>query len=126
MVSFGMGGLVTNSTSGKTSYLVKMDAAGNGSWIKAIVLCCWGLLVVSVIDNVLYPILVAGELRLHTLAVFFAVLGGLIAFGVCGVVLGPAILAVTFGLLELWKIRGGTGLETDEPPIAVAVAREDP
>ena len=100
--------------------------AMNGSWIKAIVLCCWGLLVVSVIDNVLYPILVAGELRLHTLAVFFAVLGGLIAFGVCGVVLGPAILAVTFGLLELWKIRGGTGLETDEPPIAVAVAREDP
>src|SRR5882762_10414140 len=44
----------------------------NGSWIKAIVLCGWGLLVVSVIDNVLYPVLVAGELRLHTLAVFFA------------------------------------------------------
>ena len=34
--SFGMGGVVTNSSSGKTSYLVKMDAAGNGSWIRAV------------------------------------------------------------------------------------------
>jgi predicted PurR-regulated permease PerM len=99
--------------------------AMNGSWIKAIVLCGWGLLVVSLIDNVLYPLLVAGELRLHTLAVFFAMLGGLIAFGVSGVVLGPVILAVTYGLLELWRIRGGGDLETSAPPAAVAVARED-
>lgn len=98
--------------------------AMNGSWIKAIVLCGWGVLVVSLIDNVLYPLLVAGELRLHTLAVFFAMLGGLIAFGVSGVVLGPVILAVTYGLLELWRIRGGD-LETSAPPAAVAVARED-
>jgi len=99
--------------------------AMHGSWIKAIVLCGWGLLVVSLIDNVLYPVLVAGELRLHTLAVFFAVLGGLIAFGVSGVVLGPVILAVTFGLLELWRTRGGAGLEASAEPTAVVVARED-
>ncbi len=80
--------------------------AMNGSWIKAIVLCGWGLLIVSLIDNVLYPVLVAGELRLHTLTVLFAVFGGLIAFGMSGVVLGPVILAVTYGLLELWKARG--------------------
>jgi predicted PurR-regulated permease PerM len=83
------------------------------------------LLVVSVIDNVLYPVLVAGELRLHTLAVFFSVLGGLIAFGVSGVVLGPAILAVTFGLLELWRIRGAAEVKTSAPPVAVPVAPED-
>ena len=51
----------------------------SGSWIKAIILAVWGGLVVSLIDNFLYPILVAGELRFHPLAVVFAVFGGLIA-----------------------------------------------
>lgn len=79
----------------------------NGSWVKALVLCLWGLLVVGLIDNFLYPMLVAGELRFHTLAVFFAVFGGLIMFGVAGVVLGPMILAVTVTLLEVWRVRAG-------------------
>ncbi len=79
----------------------------NGAWVKAVVLCAWGLVVISLIDNVLFPILVAGELRLHALSVFFAVFGGLIAFGLSGVVLGPVILAVTAGLLELWVVSAG-------------------
>lgn len=77
----------------------------SGSWIKALVLAVWGGLVVGLIDNLLYPILVAGELRFHPLAVFFAVFGGLIAFGIAGVVLGPVILAITVALLEIWQAR---------------------
>lgn len=60
---------------------------------------------VSLIDNVLYPILVAGELRLHTLGILISVFGGLIAFGIAGVVLGPVILAATVALLEVWRLR---------------------
>lgn len=77
----------------------------SGSWGKALILVLWGMLVVGLIDNVLYPILVAGELRLHTLAVFFSILGGLIAFGLAGVILGPVILAATGALLEVWRLR---------------------
>jgi len=77
----------------------------SGSWIKALVLAVWGGLVVGLIDNFLYPILVASDLRLHPLAVFFAVFGGLLAFGIAGVVLGPVILAITVALLELWQLR---------------------
>ncbi len=76
-----------------------------GSWIKALILTIWGGLVVGLIDNFLYPMLVAGDLRLHPLAVFFAVFGGLIAFGLAGAVLGPVILAITVALLELWQLR---------------------
>lgn len=79
--------------------------AASGSWIKALVLASWGSLVVGLIDNFLYPILLADDLRLHPLAVFFAVFGGLIAFGLAGVVLGPVILAVAAVLLELWQVR---------------------
>jgi predicted PurR-regulated permease PerM len=79
--------------------------AVQGSWGKALILALWGIFVVGLIDNILYPILVAGELRLHTLAVFFSILGGLIAFGFAGVILGPVILAVTEALLDVWKSR---------------------
>ena len=85
-----------------------------GSWIKAIVLAIWGGLVVGLIDNFLYPILVAGELKFHPLAVFFAVFGGLIAFGIAGVVLGPVILAITVALLEIWQVRGAHTIQTAE------------
>ena len=77
----------------------------SGSWVKAVVLAIWGEFVVSLIDNFLYPVLVANELRFHPLAVFFAVFGGLLAFGVAGVVLGPVILAITVALLDLWQLR---------------------
>lgn len=76
-----------------------------GSWVKALILTLWGALIVGLIDNFLYPILVAGELQFHPLAVLFAVFGGLIAFGIAGVVLGPVILAITVALLDIWKLR---------------------
>ena len=76
-----------------------------GNWIKAIILVAWGGLVISLIDNFLYPFLVATELRFHTLGVLFAVFGGLVAFGLAGVVLGPVILASTVALLEVWTQR---------------------
>lgn len=77
----------------------------SGSWVKALVLAVWGGLVVGLIDNFLYPILIASELRFHPLAMFFAIFGGILAFGVAGVVLGPVILAVTVALLEFWQVR---------------------
>jgi predicted PurR-regulated permease PerM len=76
-----------------------------GSWIKALILVVWGALVVSLIDNLLYPVLIASDLRVHTLAVFVSVFGGLIAFGAAGVVLGPVILATAAALMDVWRIR---------------------
>jgi len=76
-----------------------------GQWWQAVVLTVWGLFVVGLIDNVLYPMLVADQLRFHPLAVFFAIFGGLLAFGFAGVVLGPVIMAVASVLLEIWQVR---------------------
>jgi predicted PurR-regulated permease PerM len=79
-----------------------------GSWVKAVILTAWGSLVVGLIDNFLYPILVANELRFHPLSVLFAIFGGLLVFGLAGAVLGPVILAITVALLEIWQVRKGT------------------
>jgi len=45
---------------------------------------------------------VGSTLRMHTLLTFFSVIGGLAAFGVSGVVLGPVTVAVVVGLVELF------------------------
>jgi predicted PurR-regulated permease PerM len=76
-----------------------------GGWLKAIILVAWGSLAVSTIDNLLYPYLVGGRLRLHTIPTFFAILGGIELFGPAGLILGPVAFAVTIGLLDVCGAR---------------------
>jgi predicted PurR-regulated permease PerM len=83
--------------------------AVEGSWGKALLLTGWGTIVVGMIDNLLYPLLVGNKLRLHTVPVFFAIVGGLALFGASGVILGPVLLAVTLGLIDVWKSRTRAG-----------------
>jgi predicted PurR-regulated permease PerM len=60
----------------------------------------WGACLVSTIDNVLRPILISGgATRIPFLLVLFGVLGGLLAFGMLGLFLGPVVLAVAFALV---------------------------
>lgn len=71
----------------------------SGHWIKAVFLLLWGLAVVHPVDNLLRPYLIGKRAKLSVLYVFFAVVGGLKAFGVLGLFIGPLILSVTAALL---------------------------
>jgi predicted PurR-regulated permease PerM len=86
-----------------------------GSYIKAAILLGWGIAAVLLIENWLYPMLVGDRLRLHTLLMVVALLGGLLLFGVAGVVLGPLTLVLTITLLEIGRERttGGAAFEKD-------------
>ena len=84
-----------------------------GAWSHAIVLAIWGALVVSGIDNVLRPRLVAGRVGLSELSMFFALLGGLSVFGALGVVLGPVVFATAAAIVEtLREPTTATGMDT--------------
>lgn len=72
----------------------------DGQWASALVLSVWGGVVIAGIDNLLYPVLVGTQLRLHTLAVFIGAVGGLVLFGAPGVILGPVIIVATQSLLQ--------------------------
>jgi predicted PurR-regulated permease PerM len=74
-----------------------------GSEGKALLLTLWGSLVVGGIDNVLYPILVGTQLKMHTVLAFVSLVGGLIVFGASGLIIGPVIFTVTKVLLETWR-----------------------
>lgn len=74
-------------------------------------------LVIGSVDNVLRPILVGHDTRMHELLIFFSTLGGLIAFGAMGFILGP-ILAALF--LTVWEMFGvAFRRELQEAPVIV-------
>jgi predicted PurR-regulated permease PerM len=60
------------------------------------------LVVVGLLDNILRPILIKKGADLPLLLVFAGVIGGLIAFGLIGIFVGPMVLAVTYTLLSAW------------------------
>ena len=84
----------------------------DGELGKAVILTIWGAVIVGGIDNLLYPILVKGRLRLHTVPTFIAIVGGLLLFGASGLLLGPLVLTVTMFFLEIWRVPVG-GPEDD-------------
>jgi predicted PurR-regulated permease PerM len=67
---------------------------------EGIGLFAWGALVVSWVDNLIRPLVISGVTRIPFLLVMFGVLGGLAAFGLIGLFIGPVILAV---LMAVWR-----------------------
>jgi len=65
-------------------------------------LLLWGTLMVSWVDNVIRPIVLAQQVKIPFILAFFGVLGGLPAFGLVGLFLGPVILAVAFAVWQEW------------------------
>jgi predicted PurR-regulated permease PerM len=63
----------------------------------------WGFLVVSTVDNVIRPYFISLGSALPLLLVFLGVLGGIVAFGLLGVFIGPTLLAVGYTLLREWS-----------------------
>lgn len=76
-----------------------------GHWGKAALLAIWGGVIVSTIDNFLYPILVGSRLRSHTATILISILGGIALFGITGVILGPVVFTITATLLDFWRAR---------------------
>jgi predicted PurR-regulated permease PerM len=74
-----------------------------GAWPKAIVLAVWGAAIVSSVDNLLRPRLVADRVRLSGLAMFVAMLGGLQTFGALGIILGPVLVATVAAILDVLR-----------------------
>jgi predicted PurR-regulated permease PerM len=63
----------------------------------------WGFFVVSTVDNVIRPYFISLGSALPLLLVFLGVLGGIVAFGLLGVFIGPTLLAVGYTLIREWS-----------------------
>jgi predicted PurR-regulated permease PerM len=75
----------------------------SGSLVKGIILLALSTLLVSQADNILKPIIIGRRTKIHQLLLFFSMLGGLKAFGLLGIILGPVLASIILALLEVYK-----------------------
>jgi predicted PurR-regulated permease PerM len=91
-----------------------------GHFAKGILLLIIGTAIIGTVDNFVRPLIVGKSVHLHTVFVFFALLGGLRLFGVSGLFVGPVILSVTAALLAMLQqdLASGNRLEPPANPLA--------
>jgi predicted PurR-regulated permease PerM len=75
----------------------------NGHYLKGAGLALFCGLVVGSLDNLLRPRLVGRDTQMHELLILFGTLGGIVMFGIAGVIIGP-ILAALF--VTVWEMYG--------------------
>jgi predicted PurR-regulated permease PerM len=78
-------------------------------------LLLWGVLLVSWMDNIVRPLVISNATRMPFLLVVFGVLGGVLAFGLVGLFIGPVLLAVSLAIWREWLE------EHQQPPPAPGV-----
>jgi predicted PurR-regulated permease PerM len=83
--------------------------SGRGGGLAAAGVFCWGVMVMLAGDHFVWPTLVGGSARLPFLLAFVGIFGGLTAFGLIGLFLGPVIMAALLTVWREWVFRPTPG-----------------
>ena len=84
-------------------YLFISASMGERGYWAAIFLTIWGLLVVSLIDNIVRPWVMKDKSELPAIPLLFSVLGGMQAFGFVGLVIGPLVFSLLMSIADIYK-----------------------
>lgn len=74
-----------------------------GQTVSGVGLIIWGVVAVSLVDNVLRPYFIGARAEIHPAVVLLGVVGGLLVFGFIGFVIGPLVLAMFIAVMEFWR-----------------------
>lgn len=79
-----------------------------GDYLHGFGLFLFGFLVISMVDNILKPLIIGSRTKMPTIIIFFSVLGGIKLFGLIGLIMGPLIMAIFLSVIEIFRnIEGG-------------------
>jgi predicted PurR-regulated permease PerM len=105
---------VLTTVCGLLPFVVPLLWGSVGFWLIAtghtaagVGLLVWGTIVVSWIDNIVRPFVISRETRIPFLLVMFGVIGGVAAFGLVGLFIGPVILAMLVAIWREWLLESG-------------------
>src|SRR5262245_18184742 len=90
---------------------------GGRTW-AAVGLFVYSLVLVSGIDNVVKPLILRGGAQIHPLLGFLSILGGILAFGFHGFLIGPAILSLVLSAIRIYRLDVMRGISVGQPPEA--------
>jgi len=76
-----------------------------GRWGEALGVAAVVSVIVRAIENLLYPVVVKDRLKVPSICIFVALIGGVLLFGWSGLVLGPVIVTITSVLFEICAKR---------------------
>ena len=72
-----------------------------GNWGKGVILLAFGMLVISLVDNLLRPVVVGRKAHMPDYVVLFSTVGGLSTLGITGFVAGPVVAAL---FIVAWQL----------------------
>lgn len=75
----------------------------SGRFEQGVILFFAGFFGISLLDNILKPLLIGGHTKMSVLLIFLSILGGIAVYGISGIIIGPVILAVFFALVKIFK-----------------------
>jgi predicted PurR-regulated permease PerM len=86
----------------------------NGDIVGGIIFLIVSGVVISLLDNILRPMFLQNRIQLHPLIIFFAILGGIQAFGFNGLILGPMMVILFLTVLNLFLTEHKIEQQTDQ------------
>lgn len=75
-----------------------------GQYTEAVLIGVFALAIAQTLENVVKPLILDKKLNIHPLVLFFALFGGLQAFGVVGLILGPVIITLFMTFMEAYRV----------------------
>lgn len=72
-------------------------------YIKAAILLFLGVFFISLIDNVIKPLIIGEKVRLPYFLLFFGMMGGIKVYGLMGIFLAPVVLSMFFALIQIYR-----------------------
>jgi predicted PurR-regulated permease PerM len=74
-----------------------------GSTLQGVLLAIWGLVLVSLPDNFLKPMLIGKKANLPTFFLFLGILGGLRVYGILGILFGPLVVTLLTAFIQIYR-----------------------
>jgi len=68
-----------------------------------VILLSYGIVIISGVDNFIRPLVIGGRTQIPTVFLFFGILGGLQAYGMLGIFLGPVLIAILVAFIRIYR-----------------------
>ena len=85
---------------------------------RGVLMALYGTFAISMVDNIVKPIILKGAAQIHTMLGFLSILGGLYAFGPKGIIVGPVVLSLVLSAYRIYRydvLRWRDERPPDEP-----------